>query len=171
MWFAGFTALVALASCLYTVPWHCGGRRRAGGDATDGGKSAAGAAAGAARDFNVLWHGRVILSLLCAAWAVSCRVWSYNVLLCCVPNTPRQKGAELVTAPPNPCCPPPCHPQLSLLLRVSSLWGANSFVLPAGVRAWTGAGWMCRIFLTAGLGVLHPLCACLTLLMLKAALR
>ncbi|PSC74385.1 P-loop containing nucleoside triphosphate hydrolase isoform B [Micractinium conductrix] len=107
---------------------YSGVPERAGGDATDGGKSAAGAAAGAARDFNVLWHGRVILSLLCAAWA------------------------------------------LSLLLRVSSLWGANSFVLPAGVRAWTGAGWMCRIFLTAGLGVLHPLCACLTLLMLKAAL-
>lgn len=61
--------------------------------------------------------------------------------------------------------------QLSLLLRVSSLWGANSFLLPAGVRAWTGSGWMCRIYLTASLGVLHPLCAFTTLLMLTAALR
>lgn len=45
-------------------------------------------------------------------------------------------------------CPPaflflPC-PQLSPLLRVSRLWGANSFVFSDGVTSWTGAGWMCR---------------------------
>ncbi|KAL4431463.1 hypothetical protein ABPG75_006719 [Micractinium tetrahymenae] len=59
---------------------------------------------------------------------------------------------------------------LSLLLRVSSLWGANSFLLPPGAAAWAGSGWMCRIYLTASLGFLHPFCACTTLLMLTAAL-
>lgn len=62
-------------------------------------------------------------------------------------------------------------PQLSLLLRISSLWGANSFLLPPGAAAWAGSGWMCRIYLTASLGFLQPFCACTTLLMLTAALR
>ncbi|KAL4421765.1 hypothetical protein ABPG77_009748 [Micractinium sp. CCAP 211/92] len=59
---------------------------------------------------------------------------------------------------------------LSLLLRISSLWGANSFLLPPGAAAWAGSGWMCRIYLTASLGFLQPFCACTTLLMLTAAL-
>ena len=83
-------------------------------------------------------------------------------------------------APPGSAClpihaPPLLHPpfplQLSQLLRVSSIWGANSFLLPPRVTAWTGAGWMCRIYLTLSLGVLHPLCAFTALLMLTAALR
>ena len=67
--------------------------------------------------------------------------------------------------------PPSLLPQLSLLLRISSLWGSNSFLLPPGAAAWAGAGWMGRIYLTASLGFLHPFCACTTLLMLTAALR
>ena len=68
--------------------------------------------------------------------------------------------------------PSPCPLlQLSQLLRVSSIWGANSFLLPARVTAWTGYGWMCRVYLTLSLGVLHPLCAFTALLMLTSALR
>lgn len=39
---------------------------------------------------------------------------------------------------------PRARPQLSPLLRVSSLWGANSLLFGRSVTAWTGAGWMCR---------------------------
>ncbi|EFN51571.1 hypothetical protein CHLNCDRAFT_140060 [Chlorella variabilis] len=51
---AGATAVLALAACAYTVPW----RRRAAKDPTRG-------------SFSLLWRGRVALSLLSAAWAVS----------------------------------------------------------------------------------------------------
>ena len=61
--------------------------------------------------------------------------------------------------------------QLTPLLRLSSLWGANSLIFSASVTAWTGAGWMCRIYLTVGLGLLQPLCACFVLVMLAAGLR
>lgn len=82
--------------------------------------------------------------------------------------------AQFATAVrPGPSSHPPAlsAPQLSLLLRISSLWGANSFLLPPGAAAWAGSGWMCRVYLTASLGFLQPFCACTTLLMLTAALR
>ena len=85
-----------------------------------------------------------------------------------LPPHPRTSPAA---SPPCLLLPPPCPLQLSQLLRVSSIWGANSFLLPPRVTAWTGAGWMCRIYLTLSLGVLHPLCAFTALLMLTAALR
>lgn len=151
--------MLALAACLYTIPWRRGGCKDA------------------ARSFSVLWRGRAWLSLLAAALS------------------------------------------LSLLLRVSLLWGPNSLLFPASITSWTGAGWMCRwvlrchckhaspqallaahplamrpgtsvliflqrafdppyllrsprrIYLTVSLGVLQPLCAFTALLMLTAALR
>jgi hypothetical protein len=151
--------VLALAACLYTIPWRRGGCKDA------------------ARSFSVLWRGRAWLSLLAAALS------------------------------------------LSLLLRVSLLWGPNSLLFPASITSWTGAGWMCRwvlrchckhaspqalpagpppgyapwhrhalpadflvdpscllrsprrIYLTVSLGVLQPLCAFTALLMLTAALR
>ncbi|GAB4816345.1 hypothetical protein N2152v2_003391 [Parachlorella kessleri] len=59
----------------------------------------------------------------------------------------------------------------SQLLRVSSVWGANSFIFPDLVTDWTGAGWFCRIYLTAALGFFQPFCSLLALLMLTGVTR
>lgn len=58
--------------------------------------------------------------------------------------------------------------QLLQILRLSALWGPHSFLVPANVSAWTGAGWLCRIYLTAALGCLAPLVAFSTLFLLAS---
>ena len=54
-------------------------------------------------------------------------------------------------APTLSCSATPALPQVSQLLRVSILWGANSVVLPQSITSWTGAGWMCRCVAPASL--------------------
>ena len=63
------------------------------------------------------------------------------------------------------------HLQASQLLRVSSVWGTNSFIFPDLVTDWTGSGWFCRIYLTAALGFFQPFCSLLALLMLTGVTR
>ena len=128
---AGAAALAGLAACLYTVPWRsC--------------RAAPPSAPKATRGFNVLWHGRALLALLLTAWGVS-SAWASTRGASRVP--PAAPQVPLPPAASHSCppafLPPPC-PQLSPLLRVSRLWGANSFVFSSGVTSWTGAGWMCR---------------------------
>lgn len=57
------------------------------------------------------------------------------------------------------------------VLWLSTIWGATSVIFPSSITGWTGAGWMCRIYLTATLGILQPLCTLITLFMFAAANR
>ena len=50
------------------------------------------------------------------------------------------------------------------------LWGPHSVVAPASVTNWTSQGWLCRIYLTASLGVFAPLTAWLSFFMLALML-
>ena len=99
----------------------------------------------ATRSFNVLWHGRALLALLLTAWAVSSLLahvhgpWKLDG--CCNPPATAIRPAAFLSPP---AFLPPFCPQLSPLLRVSRLWGANSLVFSEGVTSWTGSGWMCR---------------------------
>lgn len=57
------------------------------------------------------------------------------------------------------------------MLPLSAIWGPNSFIFPSLVTDWTGAGWLCRIYLTTALGIFQPLCSLMTLFMLAAVVR
>lgn len=57
------------------------------------------------------------------------------------------------------------------LLRLSSIWSSRSFVFPSNVTNWTGAGWLCRVYITVAMGLLQPFCSLLTLLMFTSALK
>lgn len=58
--------------------------------------------------------------------------------------------------------------QCSQVLRLSTVFGYKSTVFDDEVTDWSGRGYMCRIYLTAALGVLHPLCAAFALHAFKA---
>lgn len=180
---AGLATLVSLAAALYTVPW----RRAARG------------APKATRGFNVLWRGRVALALLSAAWAVRQRPpgqWgaarrashSHAPLTGCA--APRCRPAAVAAAARQQ----PLGRQLARLrARRDGLDGRRMDVQvgcarvrrsgphaagPPGPLHCTACPppppWAPRprrIYLTLGLGVLQPLCAFLTLLMLTAGLR
>ena len=45
------------------------------------------------------------------------------------------------------------------MFRIPAVWGYRSVVFEDDVTDWSGKGTMCRIYLTAALGVLHPLAA------------
>lgn len=61
--------------------------------------------------------------------------------------------------------------QACQILRLGTLWGSNSIILPAVVTDWTGSGWLCRVYLSAALGFFQPFCSIFTLVMLAAAVR
>lgn len=139
----GLAALVALAALLYTLPW-----RRAPRGAEPGSKATM-------RGFNLLWRGRAVLSALSALWAVrGAGLAGACSIACWAASYSRPTGSPAMdgTAAARPTIAvnagrlaPACtRPQLSPLLRVSSLWGANSLLFGRRVTAWTGAGWMCR---------------------------
>ena len=68
----------------------------------------------------------------------------------------------------------PHHPPTQTLqsLRLMSLfWGPTSIVSPPSLTNWSGAGWLCRIYITASLGVFGPLAACFTLFFFITAIR
>ena len=57
------------------------------------------------------------------------------------------------------------------ILRLPLLWGPNSVVAPSNVTAWTSQGWLCRIYLTASLGVACPIVCWLAFFLLTGSLR
>jgi hypothetical protein len=64
----------------------------------------------------------------------------------------------------------PRRPSMQALqiLRLALLWGPYSIVAPTSVTNWTGAGWLCRIYLTAALGIAAPLSSWFFLFLLAA---
>ena len=54
------------------------------------------------------------------------------------------------------------------ILRLPLLWGPSSIVAPDSVTNWTSDGWLCRIYLTAALGIAAPLSAWFFLFLLTA---
>lgn len=57
------------------------------------------------------------------------------------------------------------------ILHLPLLWGPNSIVAPAHVTGFTGDGWLCRIYVTAALGVAAPLSAWTALFMLESGVQ
>jgi hypothetical protein len=54
------------------------------------------------------------------------------------------------------------------ILRLALLWGPYSIVAPQHVTSWTGSGWLCRIYITAALGIAAPLSSWFFLFLLAA---
>lgn len=54
------------------------------------------------------------------------------------------------------------------ILRLPLLWGPYSIVAPDSVTDWTSDGWLCRIYLTAALGIAAPLSSWFFLFLLAA---
>lgn len=134
---AGVTVLFALAACLHSVPWRRGG----GKDAT--------------RSFSILWRGRAVLALMCAATAVRRSLLRVKPPPCCASRQQQPLLLDLqhqilsasvaVCLPSASCCAVHVTSvQASQLLRLGVLWGANSVVFSPGITSWTSAGWMCR---------------------------
>lgn len=58
--------------------------------------------------------------------------------------------------------------QVLQILRLNIIWGPYSLFAPPQVTNWTGAGWLCRIYLTASLGLLAPFIAWFTFFLVLA---
>lgn len=61
--------------------------------------------------------------------------------------------------------------QICQTLRLDNIWGSNSIILPSYTAQWLAQGWLCRVYLTATLGVTAPLVAFISLQILATGVR
>ena len=120
--------------------------------------------------YNDLWTGRILLEFIFGLWGVrlvhlSPLELAFPALFCDIFPGYFHSHSFFVLILPFFLL------QTVQILHLALLWGHNSVVAPSRITNWTGAGWMCRIYLTSALGVLAPLAAWFPFFLLAAGTK